>query len=442
MTKRYFITSIVPGAEVHRRFVGSIQTFCKKMNAELILMPTMAPVDRANDKIDDEIIDSGYLLTKDRYLNLKIRVSDLMVSPTAVDPVAGLQRQSQKDGSFIFASPKQRLKVIPNGSHVKMPHALMTPGAITYPYYKDNKVGRIAFQDHVIGGIIVEITSNVQYHFRQVQADHINGSFIDLGIEYSESGTKKVKTEALVPGDYHAGEHDPSVKKSILDLQKLLKPKYTVLHDFFNGKSINRHEMDKKASRSHLGNYLSLEYELKVCYDEMADLVKNANEVLVVRSNHDLWIDSWIEGGLYIEDPINYRIGHQLAIAKHDGIMPFEHGVRMFDKNKKLNKVKFLRLGDDLRITPKKIQVAAHGHQGANGSRGSVAVIEKTYGESITGHTHSPEILRGALVTGTSTYLNLAYNEGGASSWLQAHGVVYYNGNKQLIIVINGKWRG
>lgn len=436
--KVYFITSVVPGADIHIGFAKAIEIFCKKNKAELKLIPTKNTVHK-DDSIPEELEGLSNLVRSGFRLNSKIRIDNVLIDPASPDPVIGLSRQSQKDGSFIFGSAKQRLKLVPNGSNVKLPHALMSPGAITLPYYKDTKHGRIAKCDHVIGGLVVEIGDNVIYQYRQVQADK-DGAFIDLGIEYSEKGTKKIKTEAVIPGDIHPGETDPNVTKAIKEVLALLKPKYTVVHDFFNGKSVNRHEKDRKASRAKLGPYISLEYELQVCLDSLKELADASNEVLIVRSNHDIWIDTYIEDARYIDDPINYKIGHQLAIAKHDGQMPFEAGVRMLDKKKELKNVRFLRLEDDIRVTPKKIQLAAHGHQGANGSKGTTTVIERTYGNSVTGHTHTPEILRGAWVVGTSTFLNLPYNEGGASSWLQTMGVVYYNGSRQLINVINGKW--
>jgi hypothetical protein len=441
MAKRYFITSVVPGADLSKDFFASIRTFCKKRNAELLLIPTVYTVSKT-DQLPEEIRNASCLVTADELrLNSKIRIVNMPVNPAAVDPVTGLTRQSQTDSSFIFGSPKQRLKIVPNGSNVKLPHALMTPGAGTHPYYRDNRNGRIAYADHVIGGLVVEVVNDKEYHFRQVQADS-KGAFIDLGVEYSKSGCRRVPTEALVPGDYHAGDHDPAVKAVILELQKKLDPKYLVLHDMFNGRSVNHHERLKKNSRALLGPYSSVEYELNVTFNELKDLSENANKILIVQSNHDLWIDRWIEDGHYTEEGENYLIGHELAMAKYRGEIPFEHGIRALDKKKLLSNVEFLGLGDDFRVTPKKVQLAAHGHQGANGARGSTKTIETTYVHSISGHAHTPEILRNAMVVGTSTRLNLPYNIGGASSWLQTMGVLYYNGSKQLINVIEGKWHG
>ena len=438
MKKRYFITSIVPGADVHMGFLASIETYCKKNNAELLLLPTPPTVSK-HDTIDDALAGHPNLVMNDRRLNSKIRISTIPVKPDSVDPVAGLQRQSQKDGSFIFSSPKQRLKVVPNG-HSKLPHALMTTGAITYPYYRtDRRIGRIAEGDHVIGGLIVEVETDTYYHFRQVQADK-KGAFVDLGIRYGASGTSTADTEAIIPGDIHAGETDPQVKKVVLDLAKELNPKHLILHDLFNGLSVNHHIRDMGITREALGNAFFLEKELEVTYNELLDYAKVARSVEVIRSNHDLWIDDYLEEGIYAKEIHNARIGRELATKMASGVIPLEAGVRRFDKDKSLKNVRFLKLDEDFKLTPKRIQCGAHGHAGSNGARGTTASMEKAYGESISGHTHTPEILRGAFVTGTSTFLNLGYNQG-ASSWLQTLCILYSDGSRQLVNVIDGKYR-
>jgi len=436
--KTYFITSVVPGADVHTVFLSSIETFCKKKSAKLLLLPTPPSVSK-HDTIDDALLGHPSLVLKDVKLNSKIRISSIPVSPTSVDPVAGLQRQSQKDGSFIFSSPKQRLKLVPNG-HIQLPHALMTPGAITLPYYNTSKrAGRVSEEDHVIGGIIVEIENDSIYHYRQVQADK-KGHFTDLGVKYTPSGTVNVLAEAIIPGDIHAGETDPGVKAVVLELTKLLKPNHLILHDLFNGLSVNHHIREMTITRENLGKHFFLDEELKTTYHELADYAKVAKNVVVVRSNHDLWIDDYLEEGIYTREPYNSKLGRELATSMGSFQIPLEAGVRRLDKPKALKNVRFLKIDEDFKLTPKRIQCGAHGHVGANGARGTTAAMEKAYGLSISGHTHTPEILRGAWVVGTSTYLQLGYNKG-ASSWLQTLCILYQDGSRQLINVINGKYK-
>ncbi len=85
-------------------------------------------------------------------------------------------------------------------------------------------------------------------------------------------------------------------------------------------------------------------------------------------------------------------------------------------------------------------QLGAHGDKGGNGARASVQGLENAYGKSITGHRHTPEILRNTFVVGTSTYLSLSYNDG-PSSWMNTHAMLWSNGKVQLVNIIDGKWR-
>ena len=103
------------------------------------------------------------------------------LSAKQIDPITGLGRIGQRNGTFVYASPKQRLKSSPI-SNIKMPHFLMTTGAITIPdytsaNYMSNRTAYIAEYDHVMGGLIVEIGNSDEYHFRQFQCD--NGRMID-----------------------------------------------------------------------------------------------------------------------------------------------------------------------------------------------------------------------------------------------------------------------
>jgi hypothetical protein len=60
--------------------------------------------------------------------------------------------------------------------------------------------------------------------------------------------------------------------------------------------------------------------------------------------------------------------------------------------------------------------------------------------KSIIGHSHTPAIEEGCYQVGTSTKLSRGYTHG-PSSWLNTHCLIYPNGKRTLINVIDGKWR-
>ena len=69
-----------------------------------------------------------------------------------------------------------------------------------------------------------------------------------------------------------------------------------------------------------------------------------------------------------------------------------------------------------------------------------MAEIEECYGASNVGHNHSAAIFRSVFRVGTSTKLQLSYNDG-PSAWTQTHLIQHKDGSRQLIHVINGEWR-
>jgi len=433
--KRYIITTVVPGAKPFTKFLEAIKTYTEfNRNSEIVFIPSIKIYQE--DVLHPIFQESPNLLQKDKNLNKNIKISLLPINPEAIDPITGLERNTQLEGSVIYASPKQRMKSVASPKS-DLPRVVMTTGACTKPYYRDSKRGIMASSDHVNGAIIVEVESDSIYHFRQIQAN-LDGSFSDLGYKYLPGGTRrKMPLEALIPGDYHAGYTDPKVKNVIFELINKLVPKYLILHDFFDGISVNHHIEEKLLEKAIMGDLNDLEKELKLAAKELQELANKANNVIIVRSNHDEFLDRWLSEGKYLNDNRNHIIGLELALAKAKGHIPLEYAINKYSK---LNNVKFLKHDESFKLTPKKIECGVHGHRGPNGSRGSITGLEKSYGNIIYGHAHSPEILRGAFVVGTSTYLTLNYNVG-PSSWLQTLCLLYADGTRQLINVIQGKYK-
>jgi hypothetical protein len=81
-----------------------------------------------------------------------------------------------------------------------------------------------------------------------------------------------------------------------------------------------------------------------------------------------------------------------------------------------------------------------HGHYGPNGSRGNLKSFRRIGVKSVTAHEHSPGIDEGAYRVGTSTPLSRGYTHG-PSNWLNTHALIYPNGKRTLINIIDGRWR-
>jgi len=447
--KRFVVTTAVTGCELDTAMYKSIRQYCSLNKAELLVLVASDPasnLDRGSlGRIDKRLLNEAIVI-EDTHLNSNIFLSTIKLSAKAIDPITGLGRLGQRDGSFIFASPKQRLKSSPV-SNTKPPHFLMTTGAITVSdytssNYMSNKTAHIAEHDHVMGGLIIEIGDSDEYHFRQFQCDN-KGRFIDLGTRYDGKDTKEIQPEAFVLGDWHAGSTCAMSKGVWKTISKKLKPKMLIMHDLFDGRSINHHEegnVDSKAKRAAKG-HLNLSDELALVARDLEELSKWTDKVVVVKSNHDEFLKRFLQKGDFRNDPYNYKTFLQLALQYVDSNGdPLKYGVEEVGKlDPSLhNKVQWLVRDEDLRVAG--IQLGAHGDKGANGSRGGLKSMEFAYGNSVSGHSHSPEIIRGSWQVGTSSVLKLGYNIG-PSSWLNTSCLVYPNGQRQLINAIDGKYK-
>lgn len=444
--KRYIITTAVTGCQVDSNFYSSIKTYCKANDALLLVMVSSDPAhvkSKGGYGTIDDSLSSEAIVLEDTKLNSNIFLSTIKLSAKHVDPTTGLDRIGQRAGTFVFASPKQRLNLVAT-SNEKLPHALMTTGAITTPsyvtdMYMSERTAYIANADHVMGAIIVEIADDSAYHYRQIQASS-DGSFADLGRRYSSDKSVLEAPEALVLGDWHSGSTDPLVRKASEEMMKQMKPKKAVTHDIFDGLSINHHEEHAKLSKAmrFKRNAPSLEQELLGLTKDLDWFTSLVPEVIVVKSNHDEFLSKhYLQKAKYADDPQNHYFSLDLAKAMIEGQDPLKFAVENLGlKNK--TKVRWLERDEDFKVAD--VQLGAHGDKGPNGSRGSLQSMRKAYSNSVSGHSHTPGIMNGAFSVGTSSYLKLNYNEG-PSSWLQTHCLVYADGTRQLINIIDGKWK-
>ena len=437
MVNKYVITGAQYGANVNKQFLASVEKYCRVNNAELIIMP-MKGKHPDDDGILHPDIAQYKTVNREMSINKNIKLKNFNVRPNQIEPTTGLLRLAQGDKTTIFPSPKQRMRVVPN-SNTDLPKMIISTGAITLPYYdRKYKINRVAEHDHVYGMAVVERVNGTHYHVRQVQALK-NGKFNDLGYEYSGNKKPVFKgVEALVLGDLHGIVIDRKAHKANLKQIKEFQPSYVVIHDLFDGSSINHWEENKEFTKQSTWRAygLSLEAELKATGKILKDYADASTNVIVVRSNHDERIDRWLNESRYVKEPQNNLLGHELYLALADGQNPLQYGLAMFGHD--YDNVTFLRRGDELKV--RGFSLDGHGDEGANGGRGSMRSKEYAHGKSITAHSHTPQILRNTYVVGTSTPLKLPYTLG-FSSWLQTNALLSDLGKVQLVNTIKGKYK-
>jgi hypothetical protein len=444
-SKTYIITTAVAGAKADKNFLLSLKNYCNVNDAQIIIMPCESITNSFENKtatFDPEFIDGNYLFVQeDTKLNENLYLCSIQVSAKQPRPITGLSRLGKRDGSYIFASPKQFLEYVPSGHTHNKNYTIMTPGACTKPdYYSENFVSKrlsyIADKDHTIGAIIVEIKNDQLFDFRQIQSDS-EGSFIDLGKEYTKDGNVNNVPVNIVFGDFHSASIDTEALHYFFDKFSKFNIDNVFLHDIFDGYSISHHVTNiGERTMRNINNRHSLIDELYETYEviKSVETELKPKKINVVKSNHDEVLSRYLKEGRYVNDPENHYMALKIAPSIFEDRDPLKDGILLSLSYKKItdNLSNFVFLSRKDSVIISNVECGAHGDLGINGAKPSLTTFEKVYGNCIVGHSHTPAIQRGVFQVGTLSKLDLGYNRG-PSSWMNTCCLLYNNGQRQLI---------
>lgn len=460
--KRYVITSAQMSTPVNQPFLKSLENYCKVNDAQLIVIPYRYknPTSLWNSTNKEEYISPPlvpYILTEHVEITPMLQIlGDTKIVPTAIQPIHGIDSLTG-NASGIIGHSKVQLTTIPTPSK-DLPKIMASTGTVTIPNYTISKAGKRGEFHHSFSACVVEIEDNRRgFHLRHIY--HDGEGFYDLDKYYKSNSVKKSKRiPVLVTGDYHAIFADTDVNKAtFLDstsIVKTLDPEMIVYHDVLDFYSRNHHHRGNdiiRYGKHHYGRD-SVEEELQLT----ADLIDRFNDPrrknIIIKSNHDEALDRWLSESDPKSDPENAQLYYYLKYNQTKNIVmtdtgfssidPFEFwcenpeskaGLKCFDNTDFLGR-------DDI-LSYKGILLNFHGDKGPNGSRGSVKNLAKIGSKIIIGHSHSPNIYEGAFQVGLSAKYNLEYAKGAPSSWLHTHCIVYPNGKRTLIHIVDGKWR-
>lgn len=433
------VTSIQRGAKVNKVLLKNLLAFAKEHEVVKIQAFVMDGRNKDDIEIDPIVFDYGIELIvpskTGTALNSNLKLYDTMIKASQINPLTGFNKKLSRDHSYILPSPKIRYQSIPNTS--KYPRFLATTGSLTNQNYKLHTAqGRKANLEHQYGFVYVNIKNGKKFDIHQVDALK-NGKFNYLDEYYSNGKKLKQVPEALVLGDIHWGETCMKTWKRTLKMITDLKPKRVVLHDLFDGASVNPHEEANFAIRAlrSFEKRNNLTDELTSVSKLIHSLSKQFPDIefIVSESNHDLFLKRYVTTHNWLLDGRNSIMSSKL----------FEPFV-MLDKKPALqialemvgeipNNFNFLIEDQEYRVSG--IELGYHGHRGLNGSRGSSASFDRYNLKMITAHEHTPKLYANGMVVGTSTHLKLGYTKG-ASSWLNCHGILYKSGKYALLTLV------
>ena len=175
----------------------------------------------------------------------------------------------------------------------------------------------------------------------------------------------------------------------------------------------------------------------------------------VVASNHNGFVSSYIERLRWMHDDKNRYIGsvlYAMLVEEMRRLNPIKveaespDCVQLWINNAKILNVRAYGR-KHLLLLPEKskhtVLLSMHGDVATGGkSTRSMQAFRKFNHRIMIGHTHSAAILATVWRVGVSTPLTQTYIQAPATSWTNTHGVIFKNGQRQLLNVIKGRYHG
>jgi len=440
------VTSAQNKTGINNKFLDNLEAYKEYLealgfNTEIVIAPQRYrnPTNPTEDSKKatelwwvDEVIP--YLhYGKIQFGDVKIS-TDSRIIPTAKEPLTGYEVLA-KDNSLVLPHSKIHFKTLPRFKNDPL-RAMCTTGYISNKNYSDSKAGETAWEHHAYGFVIVEKKKDGVCHIPRNVKVKSDGSFIDIIYSVKD---KKVSTidssEGIVLGDIHASEVNTDILHETFVLMAELNPKKTILHDLFDGSTVNPHEIkdmyiQKKKIRE---NKFLIDEEIKNSFEVVRSLQAYTDEIYVSLSNHDVFLDRLINDGNWKRDLHNSHNYLKYALIQQTENVEEYGTIYGFLLSKEFTEgVKYLNYGDSLKI--KGYECALHGDNGTNGSRGSYKQFSRLNTKMIHGHQHSPVLHNNVTCVGVTCNISQYYTRRGLSSWAYAHSVIHNNGKNQLLV--------
>lgn len=454
--RTFVVTSAQNATPVHPGFFACLQQYCRDRSAELLVIPIRYknPTSKWTESQENaetwaaEV--SPYLWNVRRNLaDGLVLLGDIKTQPTASEPLTGFDAITGA-ASGILGHTKLQLKCVATPQN-RMAKVLTTTGACTVANYTDSKVGKVGAFHHTLAAVVVEV-EGPRFHLRHVHYDKVTGSFIDLSRRYySDKVAAAPRPLALVMGDTHVDFIDRAVERATFGpggIVRSLRPENLVWHDLLDGYSMNPHHAGNPFNRiaKGLNDRSSVAAEVQRAAEFVRRRTGDDVKSWIVPSNHDDFLRRWVVSHDWKEDAENAEFYLSLALEMVRGTRLTTKGTEtpsplaiVFPHFVDMERIKLLRVDESLMLGG--IELSMHGERGPNGSRGSAKNLRRIGVKSVIGHSHTPEISEGCNQVGTSTNLRLEYNSG-PSAWLNAHCLVHADGKRQLLFIIDGRWRG
>jgi hypothetical protein len=454
--RRYIITAAQNATPVHPEWWAVLQATSAELDAPLRVIPYRYKNPTSSWKGSQENVAhwaaelDGLLVSQRVQLNANLQLlADIKVQPTAADPVGyGDLHAISGACSAIVGHPKIQTRSIATPAN-RMAKLLMTSGACTQPNYSDTRAGRVGEFHHSLSAVLVELDGK-RFYMRRLHFDAKSKSATDsaAGTRYTAKGAERApRPEAIACGDLHHDFADPGAVAATIEMIRGTRPRYVIWHDAADGYPVNHHHgrnpfnkvakrfSGKDDARAELQRLVA--FMRKHTYDDVQHVIVAANHTddFLARwiAEHD-WRDDPTNADFYLETALHMVRATKMGDGGAEYPSPFKFWV---DRAA----VPQLRVLDrDESFVRKNVALDMHGDKGPNGARGSIRNLRRVGVKSIIGHGHSPGEDEGATQVGTLSRLRLEYNKG-PSSWLHANAFLGDDGKRQLVVIVDGRYR-
>lgn len=328
-----------------------------------------------------------------------------------------------------------------------------TTGTVTQRNYIQKRAGILAEQKHSYGFALVEVDHEGNWFVRQVTIDE-DDAILDVGPRpfrglYVQAGQVREVDDAVTGiywGDAHAAEMDMWVRRlcwgkgGMLDT---LRPRHQFMGDVFSMRSRSHHEERDfhRTYAKHVDGEESVEDELQLTADFLAEASRDWCETVVVPANHDRHLSRWLNETDFRRDPVNAKL---FCLMQYHVLDAMDRGDRDFNplewglvRSGCPPEVRFL--GQDESYVVSGVENGLHGDLGPNGSRGSTRSLTKLGRPVNKGHDHTAAIRDQVFSAGTCA-VRFPYMKGPGSHSV-SHIVTYRNGARTLVTMWAGRWR-
>lgn len=423
------ITAVNDGSYINLDFYNTLIAYCAENEAELGILWGKGV--KKHRTFTQEIFDllNPYLATKFEFERDKSCVAkDFLIPNNQKNPLLNIDKLSTDIKTIIVGASKQYLQILPYKQYTTYRIACST-GTLSEVEYKETVNNQMDAKYHKFGAILLEWNEE-QKRYVLRNLIYKDGYLYDLNKKYFGNKVEEIdKLPAIVLGDLHLPDEDKeAIDKTTAFINKY-KPEYTMLHDIASWNSICHHNFGKALfnAQNVTPENICLGNEIKVVVDkiyELSDKCKNT-KFKIVNSNHDAFVEKWLDTGEFVKDKTNAKLGAEL-------FMDYCDGKRILDPHLPDN---FEYLPKDEEFTVCGYTLSEHGDAGISGSAGSPNAYNKTFENCIVGHTHSCELKENVVYVGTLSKLIVNYNQKGMTKWVHCNAIIHENGTAQLIFV-------